>query len=105
MQSEWIAHQLGVLTTMVSEGQQANREGRWALHRRIDDTRRELLVHIHRLDRRGAGATSPWRVPYAKIATLLLLIILGAFGHAAPEAVRASLAAMIPSIVKVLISG
>ncbi len=80
---------IGRLEATVSVGFQS-------VHRRMDDRHQEVMGHIRRLDRRldkkmnGNGHGS--RIPYAKIATILGLIILGTLGHVAPEAVRAAIA-------------
>src|SRR5262245_12691244 len=98
MQSEWmmqVAQNLGRLTGAVETGFQA-------VHRRIEDQersagewRRHFTAEIRRLDKRRNG--NGHAIPYAKIATILGLIILGTLGHIAPDAVRSAIAKIVLS--------
>ena len=84
-QNEHLAFQIGKLTSTVSIGFQG-------VHRRIDDHRKEMLFHISRLDKKRNGtANGHGRMPYAKIAMVLGLLILGTLGHMAPGAVRSAI--------------
>lgn len=78
------------------------------VHRRMDirdrytaDRHRDVMGRIHRLEYRleRKPKSGAWTVPYAKIATILGLIILGALGHIAPDAVRSAISKILLSQV------
>lgn len=109
MHSAWmmqVAERLGALQATVSVGFHE-------VHRRMDDRdrftaerHRETTGNIRRLDRRlDKMSSNGGHRLYTKTAVLLGMIILGALGHMAPEAVRAAISAMIPSLVKALLAG
>ena len=101
---EWLIYQVGVLQTMVSEGQKQAHEGRLALHRRIDDTRRELLTHIRRLDKKS-GATST-DIPHIKYMLLIAaFLIVGTLGNLAPGAMKATVIELMKRVLLGGISG
>ena len=87
MHQDWLV-QIGELRATVSVGLSG-------VHRRIDDhsrfvveLHRTMLMELRRIDKRRNGGGGA--IPYAKIAALLGLVILGALGHLAPSATRAA---------------
>lgn len=102
-----INRSIGVLQATISVGFQA-------VHHRMDDRdrftlerHREVMGHIrhlnYRLDKKRNGNGGNGRIPYAKIAALLGLIILGVLGHMAPEATKAGVGKMLPAVVRELL--
>ena len=67
---------------------------RMSIHDQLDmDRHREVLGYIHHLNYRVDRSKKVGNgIPYAKIATILGLIILGTLGHIAPDAVRSAIA-------------
>jgi hypothetical protein len=108
METAWIIQTMTRIETVVSMGFQE-------LHRRIDDRERatteqhrEVLAYIRHVDRRknGNGKNgNGHHLPWAKIATLIGLIILGCIGHIAPGALRSSVMTVLPEAIKSLIGG
>lgn len=99
MQSEWIAERLGHLTGLVSTGFQETHRRFEYQDRTSTEWRRYMLSELRRIDRKRNGNGHGPKIPYAKIATILGLIILGALGHIAPEAVRAAIGKILLSQV------
>lgn len=94
-----LIHEVGHLAGSVSAGFQD-------VHRRMDtqdrtaaEWRRHFMTQIHHVDRKRRNGNGGPQIPYAKIATILGLIILGALGHIAPEAVRSAISKILLSQV------
>ncbi len=91
---------VGRLEGSVSQGFQAVHHRMESQDRSSSEWRHHFLVMLRHVDRKqAAGATERWGVPYAKIAVVLGLIILGTLGHVAPEAVRGAIAKLLLSQV------
>ena len=83
---------IGALEGAVSAGFQGIYHRMEAHDRQDDDRHREMLTYVWRLHSRIDKRKNGNGIPYAKIATILGLIILGTLGHIAPEAVRSAIA-------------
>ncbi len=91
---------VGRLEGSVSSGFQAVHNRLEYQERSASEWRHHFLVMIRHVDRKSAaGVTGRWTVPFAKIATVLGLLILGVLGHVAPEAVRAAITKLLLSQV------
>ncbi len=89
---------MGRLEGSVTTGFQAVHHRLEYQERSSSEWRHHFLAMLRHVDRRSAaGATERWRAPYAKIAVVLLLVVLGTLGHIAPEAVRAAALKMLLS--------
>jgi len=78
--NSWLIHTLGRLEATVLENRQATRDAAEALHRRMDDHRREMLFHIRRLDKRPKnGNGKPLWLHVASLAMVFGLALLSIF--------------------------
>ena len=109
METAWIIQTMTRIETVVSMGFQE-------LHRRIDDRERatteqhrEVMAYIRHVDRKkngnGKNGNGHMRLPWAKIATAIGLLILGCIGHIWPGALRSSIMTVMPEVFRTLIGG
>ena len=106
---------MGTLQATVEAGFRAVREEVKAVHRRIDDRersaaewRRHFTGQISRIDRRmdrKRNGKNGDLIPYAKISTLIGLIILGCIGYKWPGALQYSIKTVLPEAIKTFIGG
>ncbi len=88
---------VGRLEGSVSTGFQAVQHRLDSQDRHSSEWRQHFLTMLRHVDTKRRNDNGHWKVPYAKIATILGLIILGALGHMAPEAVRGAVAKILLS--------
>ncbi len=91
---------VGRLEGSVSQGFQAVHQRLEYQERSSSEWRHHFLVMLRHVDRKSAaGAIGRWTVPYAKIAVVIGLVILGTLGHISPEALKAAIAKILLSQV------
>ncbi len=86
MHTEWIARELGVLTTIVSAAKDENRLQFGELHRRLNYQDQWLRFMLKRIDKRNGNGNH--KIPYGKAAAFGVLLIIGILAQAYPGATK-----------------
>lgn len=86
-----IMRAIGQLEGEVTATREGTAQAVAALNRRIDDTRREIFMHIRRLDQKRGGNGSR----KLQVAGLIVMGFLSALGHVKAETVQGILIRML----------